>query len=238
MLRHCFHYLAFLLLIIYGTGCSVIKNSQNASHPLVNEVDRRTLNSRTTQKKQKTQKTIAQDFNEQKTIPKVQEIPANNIQKENKILPKKELAEKNTIKNSIEAQGQAQKLIEEAQKYLGTPYKLGGTTQAGMDCSGFVMTVFKSQGIQLPRISPDQYKFGKPISIEEIQPGDLMFFSTPSKPHTIGHSAICVAIEEGKIKFIHAASTGVRYDYLLPGYYLKHYKGACRILTPHLSTNK
>lgn len=238
MLKCFFYCLGFVILMIYGTGCSVIKSSQSASHPLVNEVDRQHKNPPIAQKKQKTQNTIAQNINEKDAIQKTPEITPVKTHHETKALPKTEVTEKTSAKNTVEAKGQAKSLVEEAQKYLGTPYRIGGTTKAGMDCSGLVMTVYLTQGIQLPRISPDQYKFGKPIPMEEIQPGDLMFFSTPSQPHKIGHSAMCVAIEEGKIKFIHAASTGVRYDYLVPGYYLQHYKGACRVLNSNLSINK
>ncbi len=157
-----------------------------------------------------------------------------------KITPKSENNSKykNISITTIEPKGIAKNLVNEAEKYLGTPYKIGGTTKAGMDCSGLVMTIYKTQGIELPRISPDQYKYGKPLQMHEVQPGDLLFFSTPSRPNQIGHSAMCVAIEDGKIKFIHAASTGVRYDYLVPGYYLTHYKGACRVIDNSLSFSK
>ncbi len=239
MLKFVFYFTFVYIFIIYGTGCSVIKNSQSSSHPLVHEVERNSISFKSSKNKfPKNSKNLVQDVEEKKNIEKVSEVKIAKKTEEITVRPKAEIIEKNHNKNSIEAKGQAKSLVEEAQKYLGTPYKIGGTNKSGMDCSGLVMTVYQTQGIQLPRISPDQYKFGKPISVDEIQPGDLLFFSTPSKPHQIGHSAMCVAIEDGKIKFIHAASTGVRYDYLVPGYYLTHYKGACRVLDKSLSFSK
>ncbi len=239
MLKFVFYFVSIYALIVYGTGCSVIKNSQSSSHPLVHEVERNSTSFSSSKKiTPKRTKNFTENVEKKKSTEKVSEVKIDKKTEELKAIPKVEIVEKNHSKNSIEAKGQAKSLVEEAQKYLGTPYKIGGTTKSGMDCSGLVMTVYQTQGIQLPRISPDQYKFGKSISIDEIQPGDLMFFSTPSKPHQIGHSAMCVAIEDGKIKFIHAASTGVRYDYLVPGYYLTHYKGACRVLDKSMSSSK
>lgn len=222
-----------IILMIYGTACSVIKSTQNSSHPLVNEVDKGTLWVKKNYSKDKNKKEII-EVKEEKTV-SIKTVEKNT---EETKLPEKsnKMIESKEIKNSYVLNGEQKSLIEEAEKYIGTPYKIGGTTKAGMDCSGLVMTIYQKQGIQLPRISPDQYKFGKPLQIHEIQPGDLLFFSTPSRPNQIGHSAMCVAIEDNKIKFIHAASTGVRYDYLVPGYYLTHYKGACRILGKDISS--
>lgn len=234
-MRKFISYFFILFLFLYGTGCSVIKLSQSATHPLVNEIDKnnRSANQLGYAKKSKdtTQPMAVNNHKPQSNF------NTSEIKKESS-LKTENLSDKNVTKNSIEPKGIAKNLVEEAEKYLGTPYKIGGTTKLGMDCSGLVMTVYKTQGIQLPRVSPDQYKFGKPISVEQVLPGDLLFFSTPSKPHQIGHSAMCVAIEEGKIKFIHAASTGVRYDYLTPGYYAKHFIGACRVIDKNFTSQK
>lgn len=229
-------YFFILFLLLYGTGCSVIKQTQSATHPLVNEINKNHHSANQLRLAKKSKDTTTQSMAVNNHKPQ-SNFETSQIKKETS-LKTENLSDKNSIPNSIEPKGIAKNLVEEAEKYLGTPYKIGGTSKLGMDCSGLVMTVYKTQGIQLPRVSPDQYKFGKPISVEQVLPGDLLFFSTPSRPNQIGHSAMCVAIEEGKIKFIHAASTGVRYDYLTPGYYAKHFIGACRVIDKSFTSQK
>lgn len=226
------------MILLFGTACSVLNKSQSSTHPLVNEVDRNKIVLKQSYKSPK--KSKEQTYSTQqavKTVPEKNPISENQVNPQITSKPEEKISSK--LENRSSTLKEIQKnLIAEAEKYLGTPYKIGGTSVNGIDCSGLVMVVFQKQGIQLPRISLDQYKFGTPLQIHEIEPGDLLFFSTPSQPHQIGHSAMCVDIENGKIKFIHAASTGVRYDYLVPGYYLKHYKGACRVLNNSLSSTQ
>lgn len=66
-------------------------------------------------------------------------------------------------------------LISEAQKFLGVPYKWGGTTPGGFDCSGFTQYVYKQLGITLPRTSEEQYAATTRINAPDLQPGDLVF---------------------------------------------------------------
>jgi len=84
-------------------------------------------------------------------------------------------------------------IIKIAKKFIGVPYLWGGISTFGFDCSGFVRTVFRTYGIELPRDSRDQYKFGQKVSHENVKPADLLFFK--------GH----VAIALGKDRFIHAS---------------------------------
>ena len=58
------------------------------------------------------------------------------------------------------------KLLRTAEDYMGTPYKFGGVTRSGMDCSGFITTVYDSQDVALPRRSEDQSREGREISIK------------------------------------------------------------------------
>ncbi|WP_448588474.1 C40 family peptidase, partial [Thermocrinis sp.] len=62
--------------------------------------------------------------------------------------------------------------------FYGTPYKFGGKGSNGLDCSAFVQKVFKAHGINLPRDSRSQAKYGYKVSLSELKPGDLLFFRT------------------------------------------------------------
>jgi cell wall-associated NlpC family hydrolase len=120
--------------------------------------------------------------------------------------------------------GGALDIIAEAKKHLGTPYVWGGTTTRGFDCSGFVRYVYRqAEGINLPRTSREQAKFGMLVSKDDIQPGDILSFASRGGTR-VNHSGIYI----GDGKFIHASSGGgrVRIDNLA-GYYRK------RLITVH-----
>jgi cell wall-associated NlpC family hydrolase len=102
----------------------------------------------------------------------------------------------------------ADKIIETAEKYLGVPHCMGGTTMKCMDCSGLLLTVFARLGINLPHNSEEQARYGKIISrLDELKKGDLVFFiKTYETHHFITHSGIYA----GNNKFIHtSAKNGV-----------------------------
>jgi probable lipoprotein NlpC len=98
-------------------------------------------------------------------------------------------------------------LIESARSYFGVPYRTGGTTRSGMDCSGFTQTSFKSIGLSLPRVSRDQAKVGEAVAKNQLKEGDLLFFATGT-PGRINHVGIVVdASNHDDIRFIHASSS-------------------------------
>ncbi|MGB8957198.1 MAG: C40 family peptidase [Tumebacillaceae bacterium] len=113
-----------------------------------------------------------------------------------------------------------------ALRYVGTPYVWGGTTPRGFDCSGFTQYVLSQSGIIVPRNSYDQYHVGKPVQQAELQPGDLLFFTT----YAAGPSHLGIYIGEGK--FVHALNqnTGVITSALDSDYYKNRYLGAKRVL--------
>lgn len=93
-------------------------------------------------------------------------------------------------------------IVQEAQKYLGKPYKYGGIGPDSFDCSGFVYGVHKNLDISIPRTSLNQSKVsGKKLDREALNIGDMVFFDTSEKGH-VNHSGIYL----GKHKFIHASS--------------------------------
>lgn len=122
-------------------------------------------------------------------------------------------------------------LLKDAEKYLGTPYKLGGTTTAGMDCSGLTTKVFEKYDYILPRRSVEQSEVGDRVDISQVKPGDLLFFAT-SGGSRVSHVGIVHTIESsGEVKFIHAStSKGVIISSLNEKYWNKAYLHARRIL--------
>jgi cell wall-associated NlpC family hydrolase len=99
---------------------------------------------------------------------------------------------------------QTQKLLQEAQRHLGVPYKEAGMDPSGFDCSGFTCYVFESSGVTLPRRAADQYAFCQKITPEEARAGDLVFFSNGGQ---VNHVGILIS-EKGTAKqMIHSSSS-------------------------------
>lgn len=116
-------------------------------------------------------------------------------------------------------------LYSNARTYLGVPYKLGGTTKKGIDCSGFTQVVFKNNGSSIPRTTGQQYKTGKAVAKSNLEQGDLVFFNTSGKG--VSHVGIYV----GNNNFIHAStSQGVMISSINDPYYWgSRYIGARRV---------
>ncbi|MGG4505052.1 C40 family peptidase [Heyndrickxia sporothermodurans] len=117
----------------------------------------------------------------------------------------------------------AKNVIKEAKKHIGTPYKWGGVTPKGFDCSGFVYYSFKKNGKKLPHSSSAMYKKGTKVKKSKLKPGDLIFFKTNGR--SISHVAIYI----GKNKVIHSVSKGVKIDNLKSYYWKTRYVGAKRL---------
>lgn len=117
-------------------------------------------------------------------------------------------------------------LISNAKSHLGAPYLFGGTSHDGFDCSGFSQIVFKETGIDIPRITGEQYKMGTAVNKKDLQKGELIFFETINK----GPSHMGIYI--GDNKFIHSSSSkGVAISNLNDPYYWgPRYLGARRVL--------
>lgn len=124
-------------------------------------------------------------------------------------------------------------VIAYAAQFLGTPYRFGGNTPDGFDCSGFVSYVYSHTVGDLPRIAQSQYDATTHISREDLLPGDLVFFG--SSVYSIGHVGIYVGNDE----FIHSPSSGdvVKYS-SLSGSYGGRFQGGGRVIFDNVSEDE
>jgi len=127
-------------------------------------------------------------------------------------------------------------IVEIAKKYLGTPYKWGSIDpKIGFDCSGFVYKVMNEAEIDVPRVSRSFKNFGKSVSKEDAQKGDIIIFTgSDFSDKTIGHVGIIISEKGEDIKFIHASSykskSGVVINNLNSANYTKRYIGIRSVL--------
>ena len=120
-----------------------------------------------------------------------------------------------------------EKIVRAARNLIGVPYRFGGMTPSGFDCSGYVAYVYKqSIGRNLPRRTAEQIKFGKAISPAKVGPGDLLYFWIEEE------KILHVGIYIGGDRFIHAPSSRgeVSIQRLHDRYWSERYRGARRVI--------
>ena len=119
----------------------------------------------------------------------------------------------------------AQRAADYAQNMIGKPYRYGGNSPAGFDCSGLVQYSYSRAGLPIPRTTRSQHKSSVAVGSQSLRAGDLIFFDQE------GRKSSHVGIYIGDGRFVHAPSSGkqVRVDTLDMKYWKKHYDGARRI---------
>jgi cell wall-associated NlpC family hydrolase len=132
------------------------------------------------------------------------------------------LAASGATRPTAEMGGQA---ADNALKMVGRPYRYGGASPSGFDCSGLVLYSYKQAGLSLPHGTDKQRSLSRPVKVADLRRGDLLFFNQEGKKY--GHVAIYV----GNGNFVHAPSSGksVRRDRLDSPYWQRHLSEARRI---------
>jgi len=122
----------------------------------------------------------------------------------------------------------AQDLINQGMEYLGIRYRFGGSSpETGLDCSGLVQNVFRNAlGLDLPRTAHDMARLGDKVRMQDLKPGDLVFFNTMRR--AFSH----VGIYLGDGRFLHAPARGgeVRVEEMDKSYWAKRFNGARRLV--------
>jgi cell wall-associated NlpC family hydrolase len=116
-------------------------------------------------------------------------------------------------------------LASAALAFQGVPYRAAGADPSGFDCSGLVQYVFAQHGVAAPRSVVEQFRAGRPVGPERVEPGDLVFFKIDARE--VSHVGIAV----GDGRFVHAPSTRgtVRVEALDSPYWARRYAGARRV---------
>ncbi|HWW81570.1 MAG TPA: C40 family peptidase [Steroidobacteraceae bacterium] len=115
-------------------------------------------------------------------------------------------------------------IARSAAQLVGAPYHFGGADLQGFDCSGLAVYVYERAGVEIPRTAREQQRAARPVALDSLSPGDLVFFRIHSRQ--VNHVGIYV----GGDRFIHAPRSGgtVSYGNISAGYYHKHLVGAGR----------
>jgi len=136
-----------------------------------------------------------------------------------------------TSSNKLPAKQNKSVLVSKAKEFIGTPYKWGGSSKQGMDCSGLIYQSFKAIHLEVPRTTEGLMQLGRKISRSKLKTGDLVFFKTLKSKAKATHVGMITQNKKNETLFIHAGtSTGVTISKLQDGYWKKHFVFARRLL--------
>lgn len=123
------------------------------------------------------------------------------------------------------------RVITEAKAYLGTPYRYGGMSNSGIDCSGLIYNCYRTIDVKLPRTAKEQSKIGRKKGWGSIRPGDIVYFKFKKRGEKWYHTGMITYAKNGEIRFIHASSSrGVVESNLNSDYYRKNVKKFRRVI--------
>lgn len=174
-------------------------------------------------------KSARQIAEEKRQARKQARIAARNGSK-GKSVASKDRTSRTKVPNARRLDENVATVIQTARSYTGTPYRWGGTTRVGMDCSGLLCTSFQSINVTLPRTSEEQSRYGKPVKVKDLKEGDLVFFGANKNSREITHvGMVTEVINTNEVKFIHAStSLGVIENNLVSDYWQKIFIKAVR----------
>lgn len=123
-------------------------------------------------------------------------------------------------------------IVQAAEAVIGAPYRFGGGTEAGFDCSGLTQYAHRAAGLEIPRTAADQQRASIAVRRSALRPGDLVFFAIGR--HGVDH----VGVYAGDGRFVHAPATGrvVSFAYLEDPWYAKRFVGAGRFWSTTATT--
>lgn len=174
--------------------------------------------------KSKTDKTVTS-----KTVASTEKPKAKPVKSKKAVIVDKEDADL-VVAGSSSENYLSMQLINNAMEFLGVRYRGGGSSKAGMDCSGMVTAVFNIFDIKLPRSSHDMAAVGEKVDSSDVKKGDLIFFKTNGRS-VINHVGLVIEKIGDEIKFIHSStSKGVMVSSTKESYYHKNFAQVNRVV--------
>ncbi|MHC2990669.1 hypothetical protein OB13_03375 [Pontibacter sp. HJ8] len=172
----------------------------------------------------------AREIAEEKRLARKSGRMAERRRTKGKPLASKDRTSRTKVYNPRRVDEDVATVIETARSFTGTPYRWGGTTRVGMDCSGLLCTSFESIDVKLPRTSEEQSRYGKDVRVKDLKEGDLVFFGANRNSREITHvGMVTEVISDNDVKFIHAStSLGVIENNFFAEHYQKIFIKAVR----------